>query len=124
MIKINTFTLIKKLRNIFARFGLPNVIVSDSGPQFRASEFVEFWKINGIQFYTSLPFYSVINEVTENTMKSFKSGIKKALSDKNKWKCIVEYIYLLLSMKRPSEWMFGRKLKTRIYFIKVPSENF
>ena len=37
----STFT-IKALQDIFARHGLPEIIVSDNGPQFKSSEFEQF----------------------------------------------------------------------------------
>lgn len=72
------------MREIFGRFGLPNKIISDNGPQFRASEFIEFCKQNRIVFYTSPPFHPATNGAAENAVKSFKRGIQKALKDKKK----------------------------------------
>ncbi len=36
------------LRNLFASYGLPKVLVSDNGPQFTAPEFEQFLKGNGV----------------------------------------------------------------------------
>lgn len=40
--------IVKKVRDVFARFELPNKIVSDNGPQFRLNEFVHFCRNNSI----------------------------------------------------------------------------
>ncbi|CAI6355727.1 unnamed protein product [Macrosiphum euphorbiae] len=124
MSKMNSGYLIEKLREIFGRFGLPNKIISDNGPQFRSSEFIEFCKQNGIVFYTSPPFHPATNGAAENAVKSLKRGIYKALKDKiNKGVTVSTLINRYLFMYRnsphwttnecPAKLMFGRKLKTR-----------
>jgi len=129
MSKMNSVHLIEKLREIFGRFGLPNKIISDNGPQFRASAFIEFCKQNGIVFYTSPSFHPVTNGAAENAVKSFKIGIQKALKDKkNKDVTVSTLINRYLFMYRnsphwttnecPAKLMFGRKLKTRLDFLK------
>lgn len=50
--KMDAFAFIKKLRGVFARFGLPNIIILDNDPQFRSSEFKEFCKNNRIKLNT------------------------------------------------------------------------
>ena len=39
---------IEKLREMFARYGNPEQLVSDNRPQFTSHEFAEFMKRNGI----------------------------------------------------------------------------
>ncbi|XP_008190241.1 uncharacterized protein K02A2.6-like [Acyrthosiphon pisum] len=129
MSKMNSGYLIDKLRETFGRFGLPNKIISDNGPQFRSSEFIEFCKQNGIVFYTSPPFHPATNGAAENAVKSFKRGINKALKDKiNKGVTVSTLINRYLFMYRnsphwttnecPAKLMFGRKLKTRLDFLR------
>ncbi|XP_060881762.1 uncharacterized protein K02A2.6-like [Metopolophium dirhodum] len=79
---MNSCSVIEKLREIFARFGLPNKIVSDNGPQFRSEEFIQFCKNNMIRFVTSPPYHPATNGSAENAVKSLKNGILKAVKDK------------------------------------------
>ena len=39
---ITASTTILKLKNLFARYGIPDQMISDNGPQFKADEFSEF----------------------------------------------------------------------------------
>ena len=72
---------VEKLRQCFACFGLPDVIVSDNGPQFISSEYKTFCKRNGINCLFSPPYKPQCNGAAENAVKSFKSSLKKMLED-------------------------------------------
>ena len=48
---MNTTTagaVIKVFREVFARTGIPFVVVTDNGPQFYAEELAQFMKSNGV----------------------------------------------------------------------------
>ena len=58
--KMNSTTAtatIQVLRTVFARFGIPESIVSDNGPQFTSSEFTEFCHVNGIHHVRVPPYH-------------------------------------------------------------------
>ncbi|UYV69401.1 hypothetical protein LAZ67_6003458 [Cordylochernes scorpioides] len=72
---ITSRTIIGHLREIFARFGLPELLVTDNGRQFVSSEFEEFTKINGIRHTKTSPYNPSTNGLAERY--SFSSnGIK------------------------------------------------
>lgn len=49
MSSITTSTTIQVLRGLFSRYGLPEVLVSDNGPQFTSSKAETFMKSNGVK---------------------------------------------------------------------------
>ena len=53
---------IKVLRQLFARYGLPEQVVSDNGSQFTSEEFEEFMKRNGIKHMFSAPYHPATNK--------------------------------------------------------------
>ena len=68
---------IQCLRNVFARFGLPQRIVTDNAPNFVSTEFSHFLHQNGIKQTTSAPYLTASNGVAERAVKIFKNGMKK-----------------------------------------------
>jgi len=52
---------IQCLREVFARFGLPERIVTDNVPNFVSFEFTHFLKQNGITHTTSVPYHPATN---------------------------------------------------------------
>ena len=49
MPSVTSESTIEKLRNMFARYGVPMQLVSDNSPQFTLREFADFMKQNGIK---------------------------------------------------------------------------
>ena len=52
---------IQELRLIFARWGLPEQLISDNGPQFVSEEFAEFSRTNGIKNIRVAPYHPSSN---------------------------------------------------------------
>lgn len=131
--KMDSFNTIEKLRETFARFGLPDQIVTDNGSQFTSFEFREFCTRNGIKHTTSPPYHPATNGAAENAVKTFKTSIYKALRDtKNSMLSLNTIVSRYLFSYRntphwvtgetPSKLMFGRKLKSRLDFL-YPEKN-
>ena len=55
--KATTNTVTKALKEMFARYGVPDVLVSDNGPQFSSEEFAAFAKTWRFEHITSSPHY-------------------------------------------------------------------
>ena len=64
------------LSEIFKRFGLPDSLISDRGPQFASAVFQEFMKLLGIQSKLSTTYHFQ----TDGTTKHFNQEIETYLS--------------------------------------------
>lgn len=121
---------VSKLREVFARFGLPDTIVSDNGTQFTSEVFQDFVKQNQIKHITTAPAHPATNGAAENCVRSFKNGLTAALADKRTTDVeILMQRYLFdyriaphcTTFESPSKLMFKRSVRTRFDFIKPPS---
>ncbi|GFT72185.1 uncharacterized protein K02A2.6 [Trichonephila clavipes] len=67
---------IECLRDSFARFGLPRVLVSDNGSQFTSYAFQRFMHKNGVRHKTSAPFKPSSNGQAERYVATLKQSLR------------------------------------------------
>ena len=112
--------IIAKLKNVFSVHGIPDVLQSDNGPQFSASEFQSFANFYGFKHVTTSPYMPQANGGVERTV-----GIsKKILSQKNTDLALLNYRATAHTATgiSPAEALMGRKLKTRLPILPVNLE--
>ncbi|XP_061170331.1 uncharacterized protein K02A2.6-like [Saccostrea echinata] len=93
-------TVIKKLRAHFARYGTPNSLVSDNGPQFSSDEFAEFTHLWEFKHITSSPKYPQSNGRAEQAVKMAKRLMKRAVKSNSD-----PYLALLDFRNTPTQGM-------------------
>uniref|UniRef100_A0A8D8U302 RNA-directed DNA polymerase n=1 Tax=Cacopsylla melanoneura TaxID=428564 RepID=A0A8D8U302_9HEMI len=115
------------LREIFARFGIPNTLVSDNGPPFQSGKFQTFCLKNKICHITTPPYHPKSNGAAEIAVKTFKVSLAKmSLGIKSSDVSSLVSRYLLtyrntphwVTERTPSELFLGRKVRTPFDFIK------
>ena len=74
--------MIKHIKPHFARYGIPEEVISANGPQFGSAEFEKFAKDFEFKHTTSSPRYPQSNGLAERTVQTIKSILKKSLQDK------------------------------------------
>ena len=72
---------VEVLRQLFARYGLLEQVVSDNGSQFTSEEFEEFMKRNGIKHMFSAPYHPATNGLVERFVQTFKKAMKDGEKD-------------------------------------------
>ena len=77
-----SITVKRKLMAHFARYGVPDTLVSDNGPQFTSDEFKHFVKEWGINHVTSSPHLPRSNGMAESAVKTLKRTMIKCADDK------------------------------------------
>lgn len=75
----NASEVLTKLIEYFARFGLPDVLVSDNGPPFNSHLFKSFLKRQGIEVLNTPPYNPASNGQAERLVRTTKDVLKKFL---------------------------------------------
>ncbi len=105
-------TIINHLKSIFARHGIPEVMVTDNGPQFVSSEMNNFGAEYGFTHITSSPKYAQSNGAAENAVKRVKSAVLKS---KDPYLALLTYRSTpLVNEYSPAELLMGRRLRTTL----------
>jgi transposase InsO family protein len=72
------------VEDIMARFGCPNIIVTDNAAAFKAKPLIKFCEQFGITLIHSTPYYPQGNGLAESSNKSLIMIIKRLLEDNKK----------------------------------------
>ena len=68
---------IEVLHSLFARFGLPETVVTDNSTGFVSAEFEDFLKKNGIAHTASAPYHPSSNGLAERAVQIVKRALRK-----------------------------------------------
>ena len=120
-----TEATITALRNIFARYGLPQEIMSDNGPQFVSKEFKHFLKANNIKELKSPPFNPPTNALAECFVQTFKHAMNNLRRKPGTWAHMIASFLLSYRMTphsatktAPAEFLMGWQLRTRLSAVR------
>jgi len=69
--------LITTLKPIFARHGIPEVFISDNGPQFASHKMQKFVSVYDFTHITNSPHYPRSNGLAEQTIQTVKLLMEK-----------------------------------------------
>ncbi|XP_055613053.1 uncharacterized protein K02A2.6-like [Uranotaenia lowii] len=118
---ITTNTTIHACREFFATFGIPSVLVSDHGVQFKSADFQSFLKLNGIFHKMGAPYHPATNGQAERFIQTLKGKMKALNCDKSRMH--TELCQILLSYRKtihpatgksPSMMVFNRQIRSRL----------
>ena len=115
--------VVEELRTCFARFGLPDLIVTDNAQCFKSDEFESFLQRNGVRHVTSAPYHPASNGLAERGVQILKRGLKKVKSGTLKARvatvlCSYRVTPHATTGVSPSELLLGKRLRTRLDLLK------
>ncbi|XP_035799241.2 uncharacterized protein K02A2.6-like [Amphiprion ocellaris] len=113
----NSRSVIVSMKSIFARHGIPDVVISDNGPQYASAEFQDFAESWEFKHVTSSPTHAQSNGQAERTVQTVKNLLKKAeCSKSDPYISLMEYRNTPLENVglSPAQLLMGRRLKTKL----------
>lgn len=124
MMEISTSATIRELLTIFSRYGIPEVLRADNGPQFSSEEFRNFCQEYGIHLESTIPYWPQMNGEVERQNRSILKRLRIAQELGQDWRLeLRKYLMMYHSSihsttgKAPAVLMFGRKMRTKLPYV-------
>lgn len=121
----DTTETIKRLKSIFARFGLPLSMQADGGPQFISNEFKQFCITNNIHLNNTIPYWPQQNGEVERQNRSILKRLQISQAEKRNWiEDLQDYLLMYRStphsttLRSPAELMFNRNIRDKLPSIR------
>ena len=70
--------VVKHTKSIFARHGIPEIVISDNGPQYSSEVYASFAKTYHFRHITSSPYYAQANGEAERAVGTIKRLLQKS----------------------------------------------
>lgn len=123
MNSISASDTIQELSVIFSRYGIPNTLRADNGPQLseHCEELNIFCRENGIKLVNTIPYWPQQNGEVERQNRSILKRLKISQELGKDWRRVLSQ-YLLVyhstnhstTGKSPAELMFGRRIRNKL----------
>lgn len=118
VIKLSTLTseeVINNLKTIFSRHGIPDIVMSDNGPEYSSSVFKSFASEWCFKHVTSSPRYAQSNGQSERAIQEIKKILRKTCLSKSDFRlALLEYLNTPISstLASPAELLNNRRLRS------------
>ena len=107
---MTSHTTIIHLKSIFARYGIPKILYTDGGSQYKNQNFLLFSKQWDFEHRVSSAHYPQSNGMAERYVQTIKNLLKKS---QDPYLALLEYRNTPISdeLSSPAELMFGRQIR-------------
>ena len=116
--------LVQEMKAVFTELGVPDMTVSDGGPQYTSAEFKDFMKQWQIEHRVSSPRNPQSNDMAERCVQTMKASLIKTMEEgEDVDLALLTYKTTPLSHRLPSqaELLNSRKYKTLLPTQIVPT---
>ena len=106
-------SVISVMKSMFGRYGIPEIIISDNGPQYSSHEFAEFASSYDFKHATSSPYHPQGNGEAERAVKTVKKLLRNS-HDPNLALLAYRSTPLSWCHLSPSQLLMGRQLRSTV----------
>ncbi|RXN35694.1 Transposon Ty3-G Gag-Pol poly [Labeo rohita] len=114
--KTTSDTVIQKLKGIFTRFGIPEQLMTDNGPQFSAEQFRHFAAEYDFHHVTSSPHFPQANGMAERAVRTAKWILKQ--DDPHQALLSYRSTRTEPTKESPARLLMGREIRTTLPVLK------
>ncbi len=118
---VKTSVINNRLRKMFCRYGAPESLVTDNGPQFTSAEFKSLMQEFDVKHRRVTPYHPIANGEVERFNRSLKKCIQTAISEGMDWRVVLHNFLLNYRSTphsttgvSPSELFFGRRIRDKL----------
>ena len=113
MTELSSRYVISAFKSQFSKYGIPDELVTDNGPQYASKEFKDFAKEYGFVHTTSSPLYPQSNGQAERTVQTVKRLLKKS---RDPYQSLMDYRNTQIEGIgfSPAQMFLGRRIKTKL----------
>ena len=84
------------LMQVFTRWGFPEKLTSDNGPQFTSATFAKWLRDKGIAHARATPYHPQANGIVERLHRTLNSVIAKTVACKGDWAAVLPMVLFFL----------------------------
>lgn len=114
--RLDSEAVIAHLKIIFSRYGVPEIVLSDGGPQFSSMQFKKFAGNWNFKHLKSSPTYAQANGLAERSIQTVKRIMLKAVEDnKDIFMALLQFRNTPMEgLGSPAQLLFGRRLRDNV----------
>ncbi|XP_057312326.1 uncharacterized protein K02A2.6-like [Hydractinia symbiolongicarpus] len=119
--KITSTAIVTKLRKLFSRYGAPEELVSDNGPQFVSNTFKKLMNEFNIHHRRVTPYHPQANGEVERFNRNLKKVVQTAIAEAKDWRVVMQNFLLnyrntphATTGVTPAELLFNRTLRDKL----------
>ena len=127
---VKTSVISNRLRKMFCRYGAPEILVTDNGPQFISKKFKDLMNEFNINHRRVTPYHPIANGEVERFNRSLKKCIQTAISEGMDWRVVLQNFLLNYRTTAhsttgvsPSELFFGRQIRDKLPSVPDKQQN-
>lgn len=124
---ITTETVISFLKSTFSRYGNPECVVTDNGPQLISTAMSTFFTERNIKHTRVSVYHPASNGAVERFNRVLKGVVQSAIVQNTPWKeTVTSFLHTYRATPHamtgvsPFELMYGRKMRTKLAVMPLP----